>query len=401
MTGPQRYAEILRTPHVAALIASAGLARVPLGIIGLALVLFLREQTGSYAQAGVTAAAFAIGSALAQPYAGRLVDRLGSRRVLVPMTLVHAGAMLGLVGATYAGAPLAVLVLLAATSGTAMPPISSVMRTLWPGLLSEREDLLTTAFALDAVIVELVFVTGPALVAAITALLAPGAALVLSSVLIVVGTLSFTSQPPARARGASGVRPAGGLFGALRAPGLFTLVLATAPLGLALGSTEVILPAFCEAEGDRALAGLLLAVWSLGSAAGGLAYGARTFDAPLADRFVVGAFLVPLSLLPLVLAPSVAVMLAMVVPAGAVIAPTLASANQLVGQVTPHGEQMEAYKWPLTALILGVGAGNALAGAVVQATDWRTGFLVAAGGGLLGGTGLFARRTTLHPLAVA
>lgn len=401
MTGTERYAKILRTPHVAALTASAGLARIPMGIVGLALVLFLREQTGSYARAGAVAAAFAVGSAVAQPFAGRLVDRLGARQVLLPMTAVHVVALLGLVVAGYSGLPLLLLTALSGVAGCAMPPVSSVVRTLFPALLADRAELLSTAFALDAVIVELVFVTGPVLVAALTALFFPAAALVLSCVLSVAGTVTFTAQPPSLARVPSGRRAAGGVFGALRSPGLLTLVLGTIPLGFALGATEVILPAFAEAEGDRALAGVLLAIWSLGSAAGGLAYGARTFALPLAERFLRLALLVPFSLLPLAAAPSLAVMLVLVVPAGAVIAPTLASSNQLIGQVTPAGEQTEAYTWPLTSLILGVAAGNATAGAVVEAADWRTAFLVAAATGLLSGVVLLARRTTLRPLVTA
>jgi MFS family permease len=401
VSGVRRYAQILRLPHVAALTAAAALARMPLGIIGLALVLFLRERTGSYAAAGGVAAAFAIGSATAAPYAGRLVDRLGARRVLVPMTGVHAGALLAVVAAGYAGVPLAAMVALGGLAGCAMPPVSSVMRTLWPDLLAERTELLSTAFALDAVIVELVFVTGPALVALLTALIAPAAALVLSSVLSIAGTLVFTAQPPSRERHASGLPASGGIFGALRSPGLLTLVLATLPLGFTLGATEVILPAFCEVEGDRALAGVLLAIWSVGSAAGGIAYGARTFALPLAGRFERCALLMPVSLLPLVLAPSVLTMAILLVPVGAVVAPTLASANQLVGQVTPAGEQTEAYTWPLTALVLGVAGGTATAGAVVQAADWRTALLVAAGTGLLSAVVVVTRRATLRPLAAA
>ena len=157
--------------------------------------------------------------------------------------------------------------------------------------------------------------------ALLTALFAPAAALVLSSVVSLVGTLTFSARPPTRAREPAGRVEGSGAFGALRARGLQTLVLGTIPLGFALGSTEVILPAFSETEGNRALAGVLLAVWSIGSVAGGIAYGARAHTLPLADRFVRFALLLPCSLLPLAFAPSFLVMCLLVVPAGAIIAP--------------------------------------------------------------------------------
>jgi MFS family permease len=401
LTGVRRYGELLRTPHVAAITAAALLARIPIGIIGLALVLFLREETGSYATAGAVAAAFAVGSSCAAPYVGRLVDRLGPSRVLIPGSVLHASGLGLLIVMGYEAAPTPLLLLVALLAGASLPPISAVMRTLWPALLGRREELVTTAFALDAVIVELVFVAGPALVALLTAVLFPAAALVLSAVLSLVGTLVFATQPPARAREASGQFATGGLFSALKSPGLLTLVLGLIPIGFTLGATEVTLPAFSEAEGNRALAGVLLAVWSIGSAAGGIAYGASSTTRPLADRFTRCALLLPLSLLPLALAPSFLVMLVLVAPAGAVIAPTLAAGNQLVGDVTPPGQQTEAYTWPLTALVLGVAGGNAAAGAVVEAADWQTAFLVATVAGLLSTAVLLLRRETLRPLAPA
>ena len=73
----KRYAEVLRVPHVAALIASTLLARFPIGINALALILYLREQTGSYAVAGVVAGGLAAGAGVGAPVQGRLVDRFG------------------------------------------------------------------------------------------------------------------------------------------------------------------------------------------------------------------------------------------------------------------------------------------------------------------------------------
>ena len=127
MSARGRYARILRTPHVMPLMAAAIVARLPIGIDSLAIVLFLRDHTGSYAAAGAVSAAFALGGGAGAPLSGRLIDRFGQRRVLVPLALVHAGGLAMLVALALLGAPVAVLVPVAALAGLALPPISATI----------------------------------------------------------------------------------------------------------------------------------------------------------------------------------------------------------------------------------------------------------------------------------
>ena len=76
----RRYLEILRTPYVARLFGASLLARLPMGINGLAIVLLLRAETGSFGVAGATAGALALGSGLGAPAAGRLIERSACAR---------------------------------------------------------------------------------------------------------------------------------------------------------------------------------------------------------------------------------------------------------------------------------------------------------------------------------
>src|SRR4051794_41288886 len=122
MTARGRYARILRAPHVLALMVSALVARLPIGIDALAIVLFLREKTGSYAAAGIVSAAFALGGGAGAPLSGRLVDRFGHRRVLVPLALLHAAGLALVVGLAFLDAPGAVLVIGGVPGGGAPPP---------------------------------------------------------------------------------------------------------------------------------------------------------------------------------------------------------------------------------------------------------------------------------------
>jgi MFS family permease len=377
------------------LMGAALIARLPIGIDSLAIVLFLRQQTGSYAAAGIVSAAFALGGGAGAPLAGRLIDRFGQGRVLVPLSLGHAAGLGAVVGLTLLSAPVAVLVVAALAAGLAIPPISATLRPLWTPLLEREPALLPTAYALDSVLIEFVFVFGPLLTALATALLAPAAALGLSAALTVAGTVAFASSPPSRAWRPDPSGRGRGWLGALRSPGLRTLVLTTVPLGFCFGAMEVTLPAFSEAEASRTWAGVLLAVWSLGSAAGGLIYGARAGALPLAPTYVRLVAVLPLTFLPLAASPSIAVMPLLCLVAGVAIAPVLAAANQLVGDVAPTGALTEAYTWPITALVVGVAVGNAAAGALVEAADWRVSFLVGAGVAAIGGVLVFARRSTL------
>ncbi len=396
-----RYAAVLRVPHVAALIAATLLARFPIGINALAIVLYLRAERGSFAVAGAVAGALAAGSGVGAPIQGRLVDAFGQRRVLVPLGIVHAGALGALVLGTEAGAPGAALFVCGLLAGFAIPPTSSVLRSMWPSLLRDRPDLLQPAYALDSVLIELIFVLGPLLTAAVATVLEPQAALVVSAASVVVGTIAFTALPPSRAMRPDPHRPRAGALGALASPGVRTLVLTSLPAGIGIGICEVALPAFGDAYGAAATAGILLAVWSLGSAAGGLVYGALPNRPPLDRVHLTVTALLPLGLLPLAAAPSVAVMALLVIPAGMFIAPLLATRNELVGWVAPAGSRTEAYTWPVTAFVGGIAIGSALAGVIVESASWRTAFLVAGAVAAVGTLVAVARRHTIvEPAAV-
>jgi MFS family permease len=401
----ERYARVLRAPHARGLLLAELPARLPVGINGLALVLFMREHADSYAAAGVVAACFGAALGFTSPLIGRLIDRRGLRSVALPLVVLHTVCMLGLVVAGTRDAPVAVCALLAAGAGGFLPPLGSISRSLWPRILRDDpdgEDLLGTALALEGVLIEVIFTVGPLLVAAVAAVWDPGVALVLSPALLLAGWLLFLLQPLVRDWEVSEHAASHGLLGALRSPGIRTLMLVTLPMGFCFGAMEVTLPAFSEDQGSRVLAGVLVAVWSLGSAAGGIWYGARAWSDDPARRYARLAALLPLGYVPLAAAPSIAVMVPLALLAGVCIAPTLTAGNQIAGDVAPRGAETEAYTWPVTTLVLGLAAGNSVAGAVVEAADWRVAFLVAAAAAAVAALLATLRQSTLRrPMAPA
>jgi MFS family permease len=389
------YARILRSPGVALVVLATLVGRLPIGISGLAILLYVREVTGSFAAAGLCTGALALGSASGAPFQGRLVDRRGER-TLLPLAAAHAAGLLLVWVLGAAGAPTAAIALAALLAGAAIPPLSSVLRSRWPYLLEESPRLIPSAFALDSVLIEIIFVVGPLVTTAIVATVGAQYALVVSATCVLTGTTLLLIGLHGRRgpeRGPAAGRMLG--LGALAAPGLRTLVLASLPVGFCLGAIEVVLPAFSQEEGAKELAGVLLAVWSMASGAAGLLYGARQREAPLADVHLRLACLLPLGCLALVAATSPLTMALLVILAGLPIAPLIASRNELVGRVAPPETATEAFTWPLTALVAGVALGAASSGAVVEAWSWTGAVLLAVAVGAAGAAVIVTRRATL------
>jgi MFS family permease len=389
------YARILRTPGVAVLVLATLVGRLPIGISGLAILLYVREVTGSFAAAGLCTGALALGSAAGAPLQGRLVDRRGES-MLLPLAAAHAAGLLLVWGLGAAGAPAGAIAMAALLAGAAIPPLSSVLRSRWPYLLEARPRLIPSAFALDSVLIETIFVIGPLVTTAIVATVGAQYALVVSAACVLSGTALLLTGLRGRSgpeRGLADGRVLG--LGALAAPGLRTLVLASLPVGFCLGAIEVVLPAFSQQQGAKELAGVLLAVWSMASGAAGLLYGARQREAPLADVHLRLACLLPLGCLVLVAATSPLTMALLVILAGLPVAPLIASRNELVGRVTPPGTATEAFTWPLTALVAGVALGAATSGAVVEAWSWTGAVLIAVAVGAAGAAVIVGRRKTL------
>ena len=389
------YGRIMRTPGVAAIVIATLIGRLPIGISGLAILLYVREVTGSFAAAGACAGALALGSASGAPLQGRLVDRRGVG-TLLPLACVHGTGLVLVWVLGAASAPTVAIVASSFLAGTAIPPLSSVLRARWPYLLERHPDLIPGAYALDSVMIELIFIVGPLIVTAIVATTGPQYALGISAACVLLGTMLLLAGlrgrrgPPRQADG----RRAVGL-GALAAPGLRTLVLASLPVGFCFGAIEVVLPAFSESEGSKEMAGLLLAVWSAASGVAGLVYGARVRRAPLEDLHLRFACLLPLGVAALLVASSPLTMALLAILAGIPIAPLIASRNQLVGRVSLPGTATEAFTWPLTALVAGVSLGAAAAGALVEVYSWSAGVLLAVAVAAAGAAVIFARRETI------
>jgi MFS family permease len=359
------------------------------------VLLFVRELTGSFATAGLVTGALGVGTAVGAPLAARLVDRRGTR-VLMLLALSHAVALLAIWLLGSSDAPSAALAAAALCAGAAFPPSGSVLRSRWHELVS-HPDLVQTAYAFDSVMIEVSFVTGPLITAVIVAVSGAEVALAVSAVLVILGTAVFLARLPDSGVAADEHHPPLGLLGPLNQPAIRLIALTTFPVGFCIGTVEVAVPAFSQEEGSAALAGILLAVWSAASGIGGLVFGARRPTRSLAETFVVIAVVFPLACLPLAGASNPVVMGVLMALAGLPIAPLIASRNELVSHLAPRGSATESFTWLLTALLAGAAAGSAVAGALVDSQGWQAAVLVGSGVAGVGAMIAVTLRKTLRP----
>ena len=386
-----RYLDVLRTPGVGRLAVYTAVGRLPFAIVGLSIVFLMRREAYGYADIGITLAAESVAIALTGVFIGRLADRTGRSRVILILGGATTLLLVGETVAILATAPVAVVAAGAALQGATIPPISASMRSLWGKLVAPGR--VESAYAFDAIQLELVFIVGPLIAAGIATALTPAVSMFLCAGLYLVASVGFATAPAVRAappeQAVDRTRA-----GALGSPGMRTLAGLGLLTAICFGAVEVALPAFTESEGSRAAAGPLLTVWALGSVLGGLWYGTVSWRAPLERRLLILVGLLALAAAPLAFAGSITVMAVLLLLTGVALAPMATTEYALIERLAPAGMSTEAYSWQIVATAVGFGLGSAIAGALVEraTVPWALGSaaLACSAGFLLA---LAARRT--------
>jgi MFS family permease len=387
---------VLLTPGVRTLFASSCVARLPMGALGLLLILHTQHLTGSYASGGVAAGAYALGLAISNPLLARQVDLRGQTPILRAGAPVAAAAIITL--ALLPGSPaVGVIAALGALAGFAQPPVGACMRALWPELLPDA-DRRHSAYALESVMLEVVYICGPVVIVAGIGSWSTRAAMIACGLCWLVGTATFSRHPVSR-----GWRPhperVRDLVGALRGRGVRVLVAVFALCGLAVGAVEVFVPAALQSMGHRGLTGLLLGLWGVGSVVGGVlaARAGAAADPPRRLALLLVAWGAAHAALGAAGSP-IAVAVGLLV-AGASIAPTFVCANGMLDGLAPRGTLTESFTWTAAGMIAGAAAGSVLAGVLVDATSPGLAMAALGGGGVL--AGLLVRAAADGPLVAA
>jgi predicted MFS family arabinose efflux permease len=392
------YADIFAIPRAWQFSVAGIIGRLPMATYGLGTVLLISAGTGRYGVAGSVSAASALSSAVSTPQLGQLTDRIGQRRVLVPACLIFVVSVAGLVAAVQLRAPDWTLFAAGMTGGAAMPNLGPMARARWSMLLA-GSPRLHTAFSVESVADELCFVVGPAAVTVLVTQVHPAAGVTVAAASCLAGSLWFASQhatePPARPREQAAGKarkihskqeertgpalpPRTAL---LAAPALIVVVPVFLFIGAMFVSVDLSTVAFASRAGHKALAGLVLGTYALGSGTGGLWYGARTWRSPVWQRLAVTLTITVAGVCTFWAMPNLAVLTPVIFVCGLTIAPTLIAGFSLLESQALPGRTTEAMSWLSTSISVGVALGAAVVGFIIDAHGprWSYGFAAASG----------------------
>jgi MFS family permease len=365
---------LAEVPSLRALLPLSLIARIHLSALPVALSFLVADWTGSYTIVGAVSGGVAVGQAVAGPVRGRIADRSSSGRLLLVTGLGYAIGLVALVtaAAVLPSAAWPVAVLIAVGTGLTMPPVSQVSRAVWPRLAESgsRESI----FALEATGYEIVEMGGPVLSAAVVTAVSPGAAVGLCAFLGAVGAITLglvlrgaglDTTPRPKPTAQQETEPTAQRRSLLRDAAFTRAVLVSFFLMGSLFAVNLSVVAWGRNTGHAELGGVLVALWSLGSAIGGFAIAGRSGRANLPLR--VGALAAGMAVLALLLPPVLGatpywLLIVVVVLGGTAIAPSLGASNSRVGQLAPEHRTAEAFGWLATATTAGVAVAQPLSG---------------------------------------
>ena len=353
---------------------TALVARLPLSMAGIALLLLVVQHTGSYAVAGAVQASWVVSEALVAPWVARLVDRFGQPTIVGPQVGINIVATAALIAVVVTDQPRWTWFLAAIVAGAALPVIGALVRARWAFLLG-TSPVLRTAYSWESVADEVVFVLGPPAATVMAVALGASTALALTIAIGSSGTALLLaqrrSQPPARPQ-----HHTAGAGSALRFRGMAVLVVVMILLGAVFAGVEVAVIAIAREAGETGTAGVVLALWALGSLLAGLVVGSLRRAPSLPTQLQLGAVAITVTLLPLLFTDNLRVIAPVLFVAGVGVSPSLIAGFALVEKLVPAARLTEGLTFITTGISLGFAVGSPFTGLVIDVFGPHQGFFV-------------------------
>jgi MFS family permease len=365
------YGSLLRTPGVARIIAAQLLARFPSGMLSLAVLIHVERVHDSYGAAGLVLAATSIGQGIAGPLTSRWMGRWGMRPVLLLTITICATALTTI---ALVEMPVVLYMLVALVAGLSYPPVQPAVRTIYPKMVTSRQ--LTPLFSLDASAQELIWIGGPVIATFISTQISTVLGILVAVVFLLVGGVWFVASPEV---GRIRIPRTKRSFGTVmkRPPVLLVTAVGFLMIGAAAAVEAGVVATFGHGGPE---AGIVLAIWSLASLAGGLALGHLPVTQWSLSRRTFALFL---GLTLAIFSQDFWWVTVSLVISGIGFAPALAVMFATVSASVRFSDTAEAYGWVGTGQLIGAAVGSALAGFLIDSAGpvgafWTGGAFAAA-----------------------
>ncbi|CAB5120317.1 MAG: MFS transporter [Actinobacteria bacterium] len=365
------YTTLFRTQGAVKFSMAGLIGRMPIAMDPLALIFIVVAVSDSYALAGALSATAAIVMSIAMPFWSGFSDRIGQRALLIRVVPFKVIGIVLFMVLVLNDAPIwtwfASIIFAEASSIN----LGGMVRRRWlhvlsPHKSSTKEDesdrhLINTAYSLEALNDEVVFIGGPIIATACATSITPAAGLVAGIIFLAIGMPYFASltatEPPPSPRLKKNPHPA-----AIRSKTLQAVVLPTIFVGGFFSAIAIITVAFTESYGHKAQSGLLLAIWSAGSAVAAVINGLIKWKLSHAARFLIFLVALTIMVIPLLFVHSILALGIALFFNGFTIAPLLVNAYGIAESAVPPEQITQTLSWVVAGMPLGGAMASAIAG---------------------------------------
>ena len=357
------YRNLFATPGGLAFSISGLIARLPIAMTYLAVTFIVVHETDSYTLAGTISTGAALINAAFSPMWSRKADQLGQAKVLRITIPSYIGFGLLFIYTITHNAPTVVWMAAIFVAEAFLPNIGGLVRRRWLHTLGEKEGsrpLINTAYSFEALVDEIVFTIGPLIASAAAISIAPEAGMYFAFSFMSVGTglyiLQKNSEPPPHPIVKGEKRTA-----VLAIPHVQAVFLPYIFLGAFFMSATLSTIAFADQQGEKSSTGILLAVWSAGSAVAAIINGAIKWKMSDGKKFIYSIIAMFFATLLLLVSHSVLVLGLVLFLNGFGVAPILVAGYSIVEKSVSSAKVTETFAWVLAGLQIG----NALPGPIV------------------------------------
>ncbi|MGL4231539.1 MAG: MFS transporter [Casimicrobium sp.] len=367
------YRDLFRDRELRRIIITSIVPRLPVGMNALSLTLLVQSQTNSFAAAGSVSAAYMIAAAIQAPIVGRFIDQNGPQRVMLPLGVVHALALLCAIVAAKLVLPVIFIMTAAFVAGATFPPVSMTIRAMYRKS-SMNDAQKQTAFAIEAIVMELAFTLGPLAVSLALLTGQAATAVFVSATLAAIGSFLFAHSGAMTRWGnvESGDEIKRHWLGPLKISAVRRALLLSTMFGAAIGLLEIALPAFADFVGSKAMVGWYFAALSIPSAIAGFVYGTWKISWPLNRQILCTAAWLAVGSVAMAAMNESIGFIVMCAITGLAFGPMITALSLQLGKLTPVEYSTEAFTWSMTVFLIGMGTGFIVGGALIEAQGWRS-----------------------------